>query len=177
MVSTQLKEKNMIRNNIAIENAHIGFRNFSGKQTPYNAAGKRNFCVFLDLEIAKALEADGWNVRWLTPKDDQEESQPYLQAAVNYNHMPPKIVLITSTGKTILDEDSVSLLDWADIREVDLILNPYNWVVQEGTKNEKRGVKAYVKAMYVTIAEDPFEAKYYEAPNRPVDLDDEQPSV
>lgn len=158
----------MIKSTIVIENAHIGFRNFSGKEGQFNAAGKRNFCVFLELDIAKTLENDGWNVRWLTPKDENEDPQPYLQASVNYNHIPPKIVMITSTGKTILDEDTVSILDWADIKEVDLILNPYNWVLHEGTKNEKRGVKAYVKAMYVTIAEDPFEAKYVDAPNQPV---------
>ena len=32
-----------------------------------------------------------------------------------------KIIMITSHGKTILDETSVALLDWAEIQEVDLI--------------------------------------------------------
>ena len=162
----------MIKSNIIIENARIGFRNFSGKEGQFNPAGKRNFCVFLENDLAKTLEHDGWNVRWLQPKDDGDDPQPYLQVAVSYDNIPPKIVMITVRGKTILDEESVDLLDWAEITEVDLIINPYNWVLHAGTKNEKSGVKAYVKAMYVTIAEDAFEAKYFGGPEKVIDESD-----
>lgn len=172
MVHARLKGKEMIKSNIVIEDAHIGFRNFSGKEGPFNPAGKRNFCVFLEIELAKTLEADGWNVRWLKPRDEQDDDQPYLQVAVSYQNVPPKIIMITSHGKTVLDEESVSLLDWAEIKEIDLIINPYNWKLHEGTKNEKSGVKAYVKAMYVTITEDEFEAKYYDGPDKIVEETD-----
>jgi hypothetical protein len=155
-----MKGNNVITSNIVIEGARIGFRNFNGKEGKYNAKGLRNFCVFLDLDLAKDLERDGWNVRWLEPRDEDAEKQPYLGVAVSYAHIPPKIVMITSHGKTILDEESVGLLDWAEIKDVDLIIRPYNWEV-----NGKVGVKAYVKSMYITIAEDEFEAKYYDAPN------------
>lgn len=158
----------MIKNNITIENARIGFRNFSGKEGKYNPAGRRNFCVFLEYKEAKILEEDGWNVRWLQPRDEGDPEQGYLQVSVSFDNMPPKIIMITSKGKTALDNDSVSLLDWAEIKEIDLIIRPYNWVLQEGTRNEKRGVKAYVKAMYITIAEDEFEAKYYDVPTESV---------
>lgn len=153
-----------IISNITIEGARIGFRNFSGKEGQFNPAGKRNFCVFLDYTLAKELEKDGWNVRWLTPRDDQEDEQGYLQVAVSYDNIPPKIVMITSGGKTILDEESISVLDWAEIEDLDIIIRPYNWILHEGTKNEKRGVKAYVKNMYVQIKEDKFERKWANAP-------------
>lgn len=154
---------------ISIENARIGFRNFSGKEGAYNPPGRRNFCVFLDAALAETLEEDGWNVRYLKPRDDQEEAQAYIQVAVNFDNIPPKIVIITSRGKTVLEEDTVSLLDWAEINTVDLIIRPYNWVVQEGTKNEKSGVKAYLKSMYVEIAEDEFEKKWSTVPNETLD--------
>jgi len=163
------RRKKMIKSNIAIENARIGFRNFSGKEGKFNPAGRRNFCVFLEEELAKTLEKDGWNVRWLQPRDDNEAEQGYLQVAVSYDNIPPKIIMISSNGKTIMDDESVGILDWAEISEIDLIIRPYNWVLHEGTKNEKSGVKAYVKSMYVTIAEDEFEKKYYDVPDRGTD--------
>jgi len=153
-----------VKDNIIIEGARIGFRNFSGKEGQFNPAGKRNFCVFLEEDLAKKLESDGWNVRWLQPRDDQENEQGYLQVAVSFDNIPPKIIMITSGGKTILDADSVGLLDWAEISEIDLIIRPYNWVLHEGTKNEKSGIKAYVKSMYVQIVEDEFEKKWANAP-------------
>lgn len=143
---------------ISIEDARIVIRNFSGKEGRFNPAGKRNFCVLLDADVADELEADGWNVRWFKPKDEGDtEKQAYLQVSVSFDVMPPKIVLINSTGKTTIDEESVSILDYADIENVDLIIRPYNWSV-----NDKQGVKAYLKSMWVTISEDPFERKYME---------------
>lgn len=150
----------MINNNIVIENAKIGFRNFSGEAGRFNPAGSRNFCVFLESELGKVLEEDGWNIRWLQPKDDSEEPRPYLQVRVSYDNIPPKIVLVTKKGKTMMDVSTVNILDWAEIASVDLIIRPYNWSV-----SGKEGVKAYVKSMYVTIVEDEFESKYYDVPD------------
>lgn len=150
----------MVNKNLVVENARIGFRNFSGKEGKFNPAGRRNFCVFLEKEMGEQLEKDGWNIRWLEPRDETEDRQAYLQVAVSYDNIPPKIVLVSSHGKTQLDESSVNLLDWAEITNVDLIIRPYNWTV-----NGKEGVKAYVKSMYVTIAEDNFENKYLDVPD------------
>jgi hypothetical protein len=160
----------MVNDNISIENAKIHFRNFSGKAGKYNGEGSRNFCVFLETKLAKMLEQDGWNVRWLQPKDDQEDLQAYLQVAVKYGKIPPKIIMMSSNGKTILDEETIGVLDWAEIANVDLIIRPYNWVLSEGTRNEKRGVKGYVKSMYVTIAEDEFAKKYQDVPDSGIDI-------
>ena len=51
--------------------------------------------------------------------------------------------MVTRRKQTPLDEESIGTLDFAEISNVDLIIRPYNWIIQEGTKNEKSGVKAY----------------------------------
>ena len=145
---------------ITIEGARIAFRNFSGKEGKYNPAGKRNFCVLLEEDLAKTLEHDGWNVRWLNPRDEGDPPQGYLQVSVAYGNFPPKIVLVSSNGKTVLGEEEVGLLDWAEIESVDLVIRPYNWEV-----NSKTGVKAYLKSLWVTIVEDEFEKKYKDVPD------------
>lgn len=145
---------------ISIENARIRFLNFSGKAGRYNPEGRRNFCVLIDDDLADKLIEDNWNVKYLQPREEDEKTQAYLQVAVNFDNFPPKIVLITSGGKTRLDEDSVNILDWAEISNVDLIIRPYNWEV-----NGKNGVKGYLKALYVTIVEDEFESKYQDVPD------------
>lgn len=147
-----------VKDRLNIENAKVIFRNFSGKQTQYNPEGNRNFCVILDDEkFAENLKEDGWNIRYLKAREAFENDTPYMQVSVSYRNQPPSIYLISGKNKTLLDEDSVGMLDWADINNVDLVINPYNWEV-----NGKKGVKAYVKSMYVTIDEDPFASKYNE---------------
>ncbi len=148
-----------ILDNLKLENARIMFRNFSGKESRYNKDGKRNFCVVIEDErVAQQLANDGWNIRSLAPRDEDDQPLYYVQAAVSYQNIPPKIYMICGGRKVLLDEESVSELDTADIRSVDLILRPYCWSLDTG----KSGVKAYVKTMYVTIEQDEFADKYAE---------------
>jgi len=147
------------RQSVTIENATIPFRNFSGKEGPYNVAGDREFTVFIDEDSAAILERDGWNVKYLKPRegDEEHEPKPYLPVKVNFKVRPPTVVMITTNARTRLDEDSIGALDWADFKHVDLIVTPYNW-----TYGAKTGTKAYLKSMYVTIEEDDLALKYAE---------------
>lgn len=151
----------MIQGQVSMEGVRIGFRNFSGAEGQYNKKGDRNFVVFLDEETANNMAKDGWNVKFPKQRDDidpdEDTREAYLPVSLTFGMYPPKIVLINGEGgkATKLDEDSVDMLDWAEIADVDIIVRPYNWSVNGNT-----GTKAYLKALYVTINQDEFADKY-----------------
>ncbi len=143
---------------LKIENARVIFRNFSGRETEFNRAGQRNFSVVIDdPEMAKELNNSGWNVRLLESKDESMEPIYILQVKIKFDSFaPPKVNMVNGRNVvTPLDEDTISVLDSADIKYVDLIVNPYEWAV-----NGKSGVSAYLKTMYAVIEEDAFADKY-----------------
>lgn len=147
-------------NTVLMEGVRLVFRNFTGKEGQYNREGDRNFGVILPNDVAEAMLADGWNVKYLKAREDDEDEAevPWLPVKVGYGKgRPPKIMLVTDRGRTALDEDTVDTLDWADIINVDLIVRPYNYDVGGRT-----GISAYVQSMYVTIEEDALERKYAE---------------
>lgn len=149
------------RNFLTISNAKLFSKNFSGAEGKYNPEGRRNFCVFIDdLKTAEDMRADGWNIRFLEPRDENEERRAFMQVAVSYKNRPPKVVLISSKGQTLLDEDKINMLDWAEIENVDLTINPSRWDV-----NGRKGIKAYLRSIYVTIVEDELDQKYSNVPD------------
>lgn len=138
-----------------IEDARLIFRNFSGKEGPYNREGDRNFSVILEDQAAKVMLADGWNVKYLEAREEGETDTPYIQIAVNFKNRPPRVVMLTSTSRTNMSEKTVDVLDWANIEKADLIARAYDWTV-----NGKSGTKAYLQSLFVTIEEDALERKY-----------------
>lgn len=145
---------------VTIEDARIIFRNFSGAEGTFNKAGDRNFCVVLSLESAEELKAQGWAVKFPKPREDGDTPLPYLPITVKWKRdgtRNPTVVLITNQGRsrTTLGEDELFLLDWAELKNVDLIWRDFNWEV-----NGNMGHKAYLKSIYVTIQEDRLQLKY-----------------
>lgn len=145
-------------NTVLLEDVRIIFRNFAGEERRFNAAGDRNFTVILDEDVALALQDDGWNVKQLKPRGEDEQGDWSLKVSVGYkSRIKPRLVLVTKSKnkRNVLDEDMAEMMDYAEFETVDLIIRPHDWDV-----NGKTGRKAWLKSMFGTIREDELELKY-----------------
>lgn len=159
-----MKKKEKIE--VRIDNARITFKNFAGVEGKYNPAGNRNFCVFLEDDIAKQMENDGWNIRWLNSIDD-EPPQPIINVRLNFGNYPPNVVLVSDGKMSRLTEENINVLDFAEFEQIDLILRGYEWGPIQG----KTGIKAYLKTGYFVLVIDELAKKYSQA------LDSAQESI
>ena len=143
-------------NTLIMKNAKIRFRNFSGRPDEFTREGDRSFALVIDDEgLANKLKEDGWNVRMRMPKNDGEDPWYYLKVKVKFGDFPPKIIEVTSRNRVPLNEETVGILDSAELKSVDVEISPYHWEI-----GGRSGITAYLKTMYATIEEDPFAAKY-----------------
>ena len=145
--------------NIVIEDAKIIFRNFKGKGDKYNPEGRRTFGVLIDNEVAEDLAAEGWHIKYLRARDEDEAEQAYLPVRVSFKNAPPAIYLVTKHKKTQLTEELVGTLDNAEFETIDLTISPYHWSI-EGKNGTEEGITAYLKSGYFTIVTDAFYDKY-----------------
>jgi len=141
-----------------IEDTRLIFRNFSGKKDQFNAAGDRNVGVLLPYELARSMEAEGWNVKQLKRRegdDPDEPQQDWIKVKVSYAVKDPKIMMITSRGKSPLGEDELQVLDFAEFEKIDVILEPSFYEM-----NGRTGYSTYLSSLYATIVEDELDLKY-----------------
>lgn len=150
---------------LIIQGAHIlggKFKNFSGEERQFNPEGVRSFHVRLDEQTAQQLISDGWNVKFKEPRTEEEEGFYHVNVVVGFkSKRPPLLVLISSKGRVDLGQHECEILDWVDMEHVDLIINPYHWKIEATGKS---GIKAYLKAIYVTLREDYLTQKYADVP-------------
>lgn len=144
---------------LKIDNADIGFKNFEGREGPYNKNGDRNFVVFLNENTASELDKEGWNIKWPKPNDQidpsEDERNPYLQISVSTDKYPAEVYLVNNNVPIRMSGQEVDMLDWSELEHVDLYIRPYEW-----TMNGKSGIKAYLEVGYFTIVANPFRDKY-----------------
>lgn len=139
-----------------MKNAEIFMRNFTGRAGKYTPEGTRTFMLRLPNDVAEELADDGWNVSYLRPREEGDLPTPALNVTVFFNDSATtEIYTVVGHTKTLLTEDTVSILDNADIVKVDLRVRPRVW----GDSN-KGGIKAYLEKMYVTVQEDDLDSDY-----------------
>lgn len=148
---------------LQIDDARIIYRNFAGAASKFNREGDRNFSIVIpDQEMADALVNEGWNVKIKAPREDGDVPFMTLPVKVKFNDRGPNVYLQTGNRMNRLDEDSIACLDQIDIASVDLDVRPYDWVLYEGTKDEKRGRSAYLQSIKVVQDVDRFASRFAE---------------
>lgn len=151
------------RDILQIDDARIIYRNFAGRGDKYNREGDRNFAVLIpDEDIADELVKKGWNVKIKPPREEGDVPFMFLPVKVKFNDRGPNVYLQTGDRRNRLNEESVGCLDNIDIVGVDLDVRPYDWIVQEGTKNEKSGRSAYLQNILVVQDVDRFAERFAE---------------
>lgn len=148
--------------NILLEGTRFAFKpNFEGREEQFNREGDRYFNVELTEDQANSLILQGWNVKTWKNREAPDDEPPvyFLKVAVSYKVRPPRVVLITSNGRTPLDEETCDMLDWMELEFVDVTINGYNWNV-----SGRNGKKAYLKTIMAIVREDPLEKKYAHLP-------------
>lgn len=138
-----------------LKEIRMAFRNFAGREEKFNPAGARNFLILLEEDKAAEMAALGWPIKRMRPRDDEPEGAPFIKVKVRYEPKPPKIYLVTSRGKTLMDEAALASLDYVDIERADVTLNPYEWDI-----NGNEGVTAYVKTLFIKAVEDYLEEEW-----------------
>lgn len=147
---------------VTFRNCKVIFKNFSGRPDKYNPRGgedNRNFSVIIpDNDLAQEMLNDGWNIRMLRPRDDEEQAVPYLKVKVNYEgKYPPNIYMISGHRKTRLDQESVGELDYSRFVKCDLKISPNTYI---DSKTGEERLSAYVRDMYVTVEIDELAEEY-----------------
>lgn len=160
-------EEKKVKGLFEVENARIVYKNFSGKKTEFNDEGNRNFGVLISDEDAKRLKDDGWNVKYMKPREDDPDQyrQPWLPVKVKFGDYPPIVYIVLpnkgNPRKIKLDESTIGQLDWSYVESCDMQIRPYNYPARQG---RPAGVAAYLKCLYATIRQDDLEMKYGSIP-------------
>ena len=149
--------------NLFLENCEVlpgGFRNFAGRAGQYNKGGDRNFNIVVPNNLVRSLIDDGWNVRQLKPRDEDDEPRYRLNVAVSFKEFkslpPTKVFLYSGRKRTQLTEETIATLDYAEYQRADLTIRPRLWT-DEG---EPRRIKAYLQEMHIVIQESRWAKKY-----------------
>nr|DAT35032.1 MAG TPA: hypothetical protein [Caudoviricetes sp.] len=151
------------KDKLYVQGANIGYRKFTGEPERFNQYGEKSFVIFLDNPEDVDLLLDlGLNVKVPVPDETKDPEldrrKPFVKVKLGKY---PQVIQVIETDEGLiqneLEDNEVSLLQRADLKTVDLIINlrPYT---NELTKES--GVSAYLNKGYFVLDADPFYEKY-----------------
>lgn len=149
-------ELKFIGRDVIISDARITRKNFAGLEEVnrttgevYNQNHERHFDIMIENEeMAKELQEFGFKVSASNPNQDGDVRYFINKIACRFDKFPPDIYKFTGSRKYKLSENELDELDRLYFDQVDLRMNLSN-----------KG-KAYVKKLYVVVAQDDIDKKY-----------------
>lgn len=147
---------------VTLRNAEIlpgAWRDFSGEGRYGENGKKRTFNIKLPTDVALAMIADGFNVKELQPLEEGDETSYRITVAVSYAIRPPQVWLVAGGQRTLLDEGSINILDYATIEKASIAINPSRWESATGS-----GIKAYLHKAVIYLVEDELDEDLRDIP-------------
>ena len=161
----------MLTNTIAIDNTRFIFQtNFSGdpNNDRFGDSRRKANIMIPDPEQAKDLMKAGFKVRETKPRPDEDPRdfvpEYFVTGILMYRtrggspvKYQPKVYLVSGDNEPmLLDEDTVSCIDQMRVKNVNVILNPYEY------DPLNHGMSLYIRTMYVEqdLDDDPYVARY-----------------
>ena len=156
---------------ITIDNTRFIFAtNFSGNPANDRFSDSRRKCNLLipDPEQARDLMKQGVKVRETRPREDEDPNEfvpeffvtallKYEDRGGNKVKYPPKVYLVVDdNAPVLLDEETIDMLDRIRAKNVNVILNAYEY---DPVGHQK---SLYIRTMYVEqdMDDDPYAARY-----------------
>lgn len=147
---------------VTLRNAEIlpgAWRNFSGA-AKFNEEGKRTFNIKLPEDVALQMKDDGFNVKPLRARDEDDENDGYrIEVDASFRIRPPQVWMVSGGVRTLLDEGAINILDYADIEKATIAINPYAWETATGS-----GIKAYLHKAVIYLREDELDVEMRDIP-------------
>lgn len=137
-------------------------RNFGGVEKKVgnrtvNGEGRRNFLLYVSEEVAEQMKEMGCEVRYTTPRDENDVPRPFVSMNLSYFLKPVEVHLISNGVDTLLDENHVYQLNDVDFKNLGL-------VVELGKEKEhQNGVKyipMFVSQVWAEIVPSYFANRY-----------------
>ena len=157
---------------LVVEHAAITFTNFSGKPTKFNQeGGRRTFELVLSERVAIALIGDGWNVKTIKGKHDDDPTLYVTEIVVRPAGRLSIFLCEEIGGKKYrwkIKNDEIGDLDDYQYSDVALLIQPY----VHGRENSAGSkIKGYLRqANFVKVNEYFFKGQFadYCIDERPV---------
>ena len=143
----------VLGNLVTIENAtDVFWKNFSGNKDNFGST-KRKFTLGLTEDAARILIDLGVNVR-ASEQSEESDFLPYhVTLTINYRgeDRDPTVSFLRDGKRRMLNDATISLLDYQTIVYVDVTANLYRY---------QNNVTLYVTTMYARLMDEPLAEKY-----------------